>query len=340
MLSSVKNFFLTFILAVVIFGLIAALVLSVVIGNINGVLDNGSTSSSAITKPADSDRPENATEIESLSVLVIGSDYRDGVFGDYDPDKVQELFGIKKKTVHEPSAPADISFPSQTAAAGIVGDNSEKGNEISETADGSLAIVGGFYKVEYRNIRADLATLVTFDFKNNRTTYLSLDMNSVMKANGSDVTIGDILGKYGIGVYVDAVVSKFKVNVDRYYLVSAEKFPDFYNQFTPVEYVIPLDMKQDDILADVHVGLLQGQRTLTSDEALQLLSFSEYPNSFYSRKDTFTTFIKIFIGQAFSSAEVKNATSRFTAVSSCVTTNLTANDLKNYLGQISFCAGN
>ena len=338
MVSSVKNFFLTFVLALVLFGLIASVILNLVINNLNGVIaqDNG-VGSSGIDTARQDDRPDVTTD-STFSVLVIGSDFREGVYADYDAAQLEKLFGIRKKTMQPPMAPADLMVPSARQARSVFSNKDLEKNVWSVSEDGQLIIPGGFYSVKTRSVEADVAVVVTFNFDKKWVEYVPVSIDREIDVKGGKLAVSEILGKYGIDVFCEAVRSEFNLPFDRYLFLAAKDFPAFMNTFGKVTFSLPFDMQCDDFMRDVHVDFKAGLGEYDGAAALNLLMFEDYTEPGQSRQNTTAEFIRAFLGMAFSSANASGVPAKAKQVKSLVKTNLTSEDLNKYLSRMAVCA--
>ena len=113
MLSATKNFVLTFLIALVIFGLIAYMLVGLVLNNLMGI---GSTDAEVPENTAEAPEDEDSGSIgiqfgdtgESFNILLIGTDYRPSEFVDYDPEMIEKLYGIAPNEVTQATAPDDV----------------------------------------------------------------------------------------------------------------------------------------------------------------------------------------------------------------------------------------
>ena len=109
MLSATKNFVLTFLIALIIFGLIAYMLVGLVLNNIlGGTVEETAPPEDTVVSP-ENEGPGNigiqfGNGGESFNILLIGTDYRPSDFVNYDPVMLEKLYGIKREEV-TPSAP-------------------------------------------------------------------------------------------------------------------------------------------------------------------------------------------------------------------------------------------
>lgn len=328
MLSNVKNFFLTFILAVIIFGLIASSVVSLVINNINESLTRseggqGIISSSGIIKAAE----EKAEESKSMNILLIGSDYRSGVFADYDPQRLESLYGIKPDTYTEEARPADLGYPSKELAQRILSDSGLEGNSAIKINDKTWVFDGGFYTAEYRTVEADVIVLVRLDRERYMMTYSYFPSDAYMLVNGSYCKLGEIYGEYGVEVLCDAIHSLTGLGVDRYIEITMDAFPDLIDTLGGITYEVPCNMKYDDYSGNVHINLAAGYQKLDGKAAMNMLMFNDYKDGYNTRSKTTLSFVKAFTVQLAVPSLVGRAPALWESLRKLVNTDLKATDV-------------
>ena len=101
MLSATKNFFLTFIIALVIFALIAYMLVGLVLNNLLGGADETQPPEETTADPEDEGQGQVGIQLsgggESFNILLIGTDFRPSEFVDYDPAMLEHY---KAKDYH------------------------------------------------------------------------------------------------------------------------------------------------------------------------------------------------------------------------------------------------
>ncbi len=345
MLSSVKNFFLTFILAVIIFGLVASSVLAICINNINSSLDSSvnpseTTDESGSQGSTSPEQRETEDHSKSLNILIIGSDYRSGVFADYDPDVLYSLYGIKDGKVKEEAPPYDVEAPSAEHASGIVSDKEDQNEEGIKISDTTLVFEGGFYSVDYRQIEADTIILIRYDKERSQITYTSFPTDAYIKVNGDYCRLSEIYGTYGAETVMDAVHSITGLTVDRYVVFTMDTFPDFIDALGGLDYTVPCRMKYDDYAGDVHINLYEGNQHLDGDAALELLMFNSYKDGYNTRIRTANSFMRSMILSMASPSTIIRLPSAFRQLSGSLTTDLKLTDITENITAAISCATN
>ncbi len=344
MLSAVKNFFLTFVLSAVIFGLIAAAAVGIVINNINGTIAGGDTPET--TAPETDSAGEYVAPVEddgsvSLNILLIGTDYRPSVIAGYDPDGPDKFFPEKEEsdTDDEPkAAPSDLAKPAQTVS--IISDNIFLEADGIQIDEDTLVFRNGFYKVEYRQIETDALLLVCLDRERGKITYSALPVDAYTEVNGKNTKLSEIYNRYGLDTLKDRVHALTGVSVDRYAVVSAEQFPEIIDSMGGVEYYVPCNMVYDDYSADLHINLKMGKQKLDGEEALQLLMYNGYTDGVNSRLRTTVSFFQSVVAEAAQASNLAKLQELWDAFGTAFKTDVQSEDFLRSLPLVFRVAGN
>lgn len=336
MFSSVKNFFITFLLAVIVFGLIAYMVVGLVLRNLNGSIgrqdgdesgpdESGGGEEEIVTPYGDGG--------ESFNVLLIGSDYRPSVFADYDPEKVKMLYGILPE--EKELKPTDLSglYASPAPSPTTRSDGSTSGN-ITVDENGGLVIPGGFHTGEYRVIEADTLVLLRFDKERGHWSMTTFPTDAYTTVNDRYVKLSEVYGEYGLEVLDDRIHAMTGITVDRHVTLTTEGFVRLINYLGGLEFYVPCDMDYDDYAGDVHIHLKAGRQQLWGDEALQMLMFNTYTDKSNTRQTTTAAFIKALVSAFANLDNFKRSGTIFANVNRFILTDLTVSDFTSNVGLV------
>ena len=297
MLSSVKNFFLTFILALAVFGLIATVAVRLVVNNINGTLERGDDT----TAPADVDPDDpghagnnSLSGEKTLSFLIIGTDYRGNTFSDYDPEQLKTYYGIEKENVVPAPAPGDVV---PYYVGGVSSDTYYTTESVVETGDGKIVFPNGFYTLSYRKIGADAVVLLRLDKSRRQITLTSFPTDAYIEAGGSYMTLSEVFSNYGVSELKDAVHMITGVRPDYYMSVDLDSFPRLIDAINGVEYYVPEQMTYTDYAGGINIDLKKGTQLLNGADALSMLMYRDYSDSSLSREKTCASFCKAVIAK-------------------------------------------
>ena len=339
MLSAVKNFFLTFILALAVFGLIATAAVRLVVDNINGTLerDGDETGQTDTGSSETGNKGSSQTSDErSLNLLLIGTDYRPDLFSDYDPAKLELLYGIKNENPTQQPAPGDV-VPYYIGA--VSSDTYHSTDELVEV-DGQFVIPNGFYSVGYRQIEADAIVLLRIDLSRRQITLTPLPGDAYVEAAGSYMKLSEVYGTYGPRVLCDAVHIITGVNPSHFISVDVGSFPRLVDALDGIEYYVPENMQYTDKSAGIEINLKKGVQTLDGQGAISLLMFKDYKDYSLSREQTCLSVLKAVLSKAMSSEYFPEIGRLAGILLDCVRTDITGRDIIENVGYLRAFAGN
>ena len=339
MLSAIKNFFLTFIIALLIFSLVAYLAVNLVINNINGALDSKTTEAVTTAGPGRAEPvpgTDDESDGESVNILIVGCDYRGGVFADYDSKVIEERFGVVREYPVMRPVPNDLGMP---APSGVISDSGVEPLDGVKISDDRLAFRNGFYRVSYRTVETDTLMLLRFDKERGHISYTVFDPKAYVTVNGGYCRLGEVFSRYGIVALRDKIHALTGILVDRYALATMESFPKVIDAIGGVSVYVPCIMKYDDVSGNVHIDLKAGSQKLNGDKALQLLMFNSYTDGVNSRKRTTVNFVQSFISDLTSLGGRARTDEFIKAVDGMLDTDITTKDLVSNAELLFTCGG-
>ena len=342
MLSSIKNFFLTFVLAALVFSAAAYLAVNLVVANINGMLDSDKANNPAETSGPDNGGSDTPAPFviggkgESLNILLVGCDYRPGVFADYDAEVLEERLGIEAVPFEYQPVPSDLAVPASSGK--IVTDSSVEPLDGVLIPGDKLAFRGGFYGVGYRKIETDTLILMRFDKERGHISYTVFDTDAYVVVNGGYCRLSEVFSDYGIAALTDKIHALTGLIVDRYALVTCESFPEVIDALGGVNFYVPCDMKYDDWAGNIHIDLRAGRQQLDGKKALSVLMFNDYADGFNSRSRTTLNFAQSFISNLTMITNYLRMGDFINAVEGMIDTDLTIKDLNENIDVLFNCA--
>lgn len=224
MLSAIKNFAVTFVIAAVVFGTIGYFATRFVTATVNDILDNeisalddilsaeSETDSSTenapdTTTPDISGNAQTLSESSSFSFIIVCSGYRPEIFGDYLPDT---------ETL-------------RNQIAGYV------------TAADSFGVLSK----HYRDRQATSITLVRADKERQEFTYTYISPETRIYSSSGYHTLGEIYELYGYTYIDDYVNALTGIAVDYTFLMDGYNFDEFLNLLGTVYVNNPKDIYSD-----------------------------------------------------------------------------------------------
>lgn len=295
MLSNIKNFFLTFIISLIIFGVIAFLVINMLLGDLGtgqGLDQNGNDD---FVDNGNNNNPLVELDGNSFNMLFIGLDYAPGLFYKYyDPTTVSGLADYKTNEI-----PGEL------------------------VTDGS-----------YRRISADAILLVCVSKEREEFAFTSISPGTLIERSGTTKCLSDIYEDEGLFSFIDTVRDLVGLPIDRYAVLSLQTFPEIIDELGGVTFNVPCDMKYDDNKGALHINITAGRQTLDGKTALEVLRFNSYEDTNSSRAKTTIDFAKSLMKKMTVTLYKTKAVGILKNIESMIVTNFTASDLNSNLDLI------
>ncbi len=334
MLSATKNFVLTFVIALAIFGLIAYMLVGLVLNNLLGV---GASDTQPPEETADDGGNEGPGSIgiqfgdggDSFNILLIGTDYRPSEFVDYDPAMLEKLYGIKKAEVIPIEPPSDV----KPKPGSVVSDEKFWSPDGLVADDGSLIFSGGFYSVDYRVIETDALILLRADKERGQFTYTVFPVDAYVDMNGRYIKLSEIYGLYGLDILLNKIYAMTGIAIDNHAVVSMESFPELIDTLGGITYNVPCDMKYVDYAGGINIDLKKGAQRLDGKGVLDLLMFNNYTDG-GSRSKTTAELLRRFIATFISITNYNRAPAVFAELEAAVDTDFTLDEFTNNIDLI------
>lgn len=334
MLSATKNFVLTFLIALIIFGLIAYMLVGLVLNNLLGVDgDDTNTPEDTVETPNDDGQGSIGIQFgdggESFNILLVGTDYRPSEFVDYDPEMLELLYGITKDEVVPVDPPSDV----KPNPGSVVSDERFWSPDGLVADDGSLIFSGGFYTVDYRVIETDALVLLRADKERQQFTYTVFPTDVYVDMSGRYIKLSEIYGRYGLDILLNKVYAMTGIAIDNYAVVSMEDFPGLVDTLGGINYNVPCDMNYIDYAGGININLKKGAQRLDGEGVLDLLMFNNYTDG-GSRSKTTAELLRRFITTFISITNYNRAPAVFAQLEESVDTDFTLDEFKNNIDLI------
>lgn len=301
MISAVKNFFLTFIIAIFVFIFVAYPIAHFIVLNLSEtyVEEGGPNSPAGDNQQGDSGVPglpslygDGGT---STNVLMVLTDYRPSTYSNYDPEVLKRLYGIEKVTP-APSFPQDLAKP---AKLNVMSDLLVDYSNYYVADDGSLVFKDGFYEVPYRNINTTTIILLRIDKERGHTSFTVFPTNACVAIEGRYVQLSEVYAKYGMRFLIDRIHALTGISIDNYILTSFETFPQLQDALVPggVSCNVPTNLYLNDPSRDLYITIPIGRRLLDGNGALQLLVYDAYSDAINNQSTTAMRYIRDLYSQ-------------------------------------------
>ncbi|MBQ8207667.1 MAG: LCP family protein [Clostridia bacterium] len=300
MLAGFRNFLLTFIISLIIFGIIAFFVVNMVLDSIGVGAVIGDDPDPVQTGGEDyveNKGNEALTELDgnSFNMLFVGLDYAPDIFYDYyDPSTVSKL----------------VEYDSGKLPGGLVTDG------------------------EYRRVSADTILLVCVSKERKEFAFTAISPGTIINRDGGTVCLSDIFENEGIDSFIDTVHDLVGLPIDRYAVVSLEEFPSVIDIIDGVNFNVPCDMVYDDNKGGLHINIAEGVQHLDGEKALQVLRFDKYEGTANSRLKTTVSFARAVMNKMTDPKYITKAAALFKEAEKMIVTDFTAADLSSNLDLI------
>lgn len=311
-LISLRNFFITFLIALLVFGTCAYFITGFVSDSILDLINGGETAET--TAPVEADvtgggddviKPIVDDEIdgESFNILLVGTDYRPSLNKDYHPDIASQ-------------------YPKFASSEKLIG---YKGN---------------LPEYPYRTVSADAIVLVCVN-KSTRTV-ASINLPSYMRVeySGGETTLGDLYFEKGFDIFKDKVSAITGAEIDYFALTSIELLVSVVDKIGPVTYNVPCDMEYTDDANGLVISLKAGSQPIDGEKAAALLSYNSYATSSgNSRAKTTLSFLITLAKKMTNPSNLAKASTIFSNISKHIYTDVKSGDLNENLELVFSLAG-
>jgi len=319
MLSGLRNFFLAFLISLVICGLSAHFIINFVSGA-DGI-DYEDYLTDEYGEPILS--PDDDMEFYRFTALIIGID--DGA-SQYHPR---------------------LEFDEEGMVIWAEDDEDEIEGEEQEN------IRRWDEGIENNGEReADAIILIGINARSREFTQSYLPRDMSVNVSGYTLRLGAVYAEHGAEKLVRVVHSYTGVRPDFYVVIDYGSIITLFDILGRVDYVVPMNMHHSPRPYDYHeldeedmarlrpeVDLRGGEQRLDGEQIVQLLRFrgygGNYINEEMSREDTHRSFIQEVVRQKFTFENLGRAQEIYEAVIDCIVeTDMTAEDFENFTGLI------
>ncbi len=301
---SLRSFFITFLIALLIFGVCAFFITGFVTDSINGLLSGDNvTETSEATSSDESDSqetlppPDEEVVGESFNFLLIGTDYRPSILNDYHPDVATQ-------------------YPTFENSELLIG----KGGALPE--------------YPYRTVSADAVMLVCVNKEKQSFTFMQIPSKMQLSVGGVTTTVGDLYYEKGLEYFVHKMAGITGTSIDFYAVTSVEQVASVVDELGTITYTVPCDMEYTDEISGLTISLTAGANKLTGKDVAGLLAFDGYVNPSLSRERTTVSFLKALALKMTGANYMTKAASILANVQKYIYTNFTLEDLEANLGLI------
>ncbi len=257
MLTSVRNFVITFVIALLIFAPTAYFLSDLLIECVGPGF--------GITSPEqapDDDRPDDnigdidmrppvSTNGTSFNMLIVGTDYQPNVLKDYHSD-------------------AFINYP--------LFENASELDPNGSMSDYTLN----------RSVNADAMFLVRADKANHRFIFSYIPPEMLVMCGGVEMTLSEAYTTLGIDYLTEKLMAITGFSIDYYTVIDMAGVQALINSVDGLTVTVPCDMKYSDPVQQLHIDLKSGVQKLSGEKCMDLIRYNGYPDGIAFDRATVT----------------------------------------------------
>ena len=299
---SLRNFFITFLIALIIFGVCAYYVTGFITDSVSGLMSGEKEETTNAVESGhlpDSEidaviEDKKDLQGESFNILLVGTDYRPSLYNDYHP-RISSQYP---------------TFPSSKKLIGY-------GNDLPE--------------YPYRTVSADAIVLVCVNEEMRTVACINIPSRMYIDYAGAQTLLGDLYYEKGFEIFKTKVSALTGAEIDYYAITSVEQVANVVDKIGPVAFNVPCDMEYSDAENGLVISLPAGNTELDGKMAADLLSFTSYSSSEFSRGKTTLSFLVAVAKKMATMKNLDKAASIFANIEKYIYTNVKAEDLTSNL---------
>jgi len=191
-------------------------------------------------------------------------------------------------------------------------------------------------------LRSDVIALINFNPKRKKINILSIARDTRVKNNGKYGKINALISKGGEELVINEVENITGLKIDYYITLNFKGFREIVDVVGGVEIDVPMDMKYDDPVQNLHIDLSKGRQILDGEKSEQFVRFRKgnrkgegYEDGDLGRIEAQQLFFKEFINQKFKAIYILKAGSIFSILSENMRTNIKISDIDFFARQFS-----
>ena len=302
---SLRSFCITFLIALLIFGVCAFFITGFVTDSINGLLAGDNVTEATEAPETDESGhvietlppPDDEIIGESFNFLLVGTDYRPSILKNYHPE-------------------IETQYPTFESSELLIASN------------------GKLPEYPFRTVSADAIVLVCVNKERQSFTFVQIPSNTVLSVGGVSTTAGDLYYEKGLEYFVNKMSGITGVSIDYYAVTSIEQVANVVDTLGTLTYTVPCDMEYTDEISGLTISLTAGASKLKGSDVMGLLSFDNYTNPSLSREKTSIAFLKSLAQKMTGAQYISKAPTLLANVQKYVYTNFTLEDLENNIDLI------
>lgn len=300
--TSLRNFFITFLIALLVFGICAYYITGFLTDSMNDLM-SGDREEETTVATDDEQIPDDeivpVDELadlagESFNILLVGTDYRPSLYKDYHPN-------------------ISSHYPTFNSSKKLIG----YGGDLPE--------------YPYRTVSADAIVLVCVNEEQRTVACVNIPSGLYVEYAGGQTLLGDLYYEKGFETFKTKISALTGADIHYYALTSVEQVASVVDKIGPVSYDIPCDMEYADGDNGLYISLKAGKTSVDGNTAADLLSFNSYVGKENSRAKTTLSFLVALAKKMTNPTNLANASSIYSNISKYVYTNVKMQDVTDNL---------
>lgn len=191
-------------------------------------------------------------------------------------------------------------------------------------------------------LRSDVIALINFNPAIDKINILSIARDTRVKIGGKYGKINALISKGGEELIISEVENITGLKVDYYITLNFKGFRDIVDVVGGVEIDVPMDMKYDDPVQNLHIHLNKGRQILDGEKSEQFVRYRKgnrkgegYEDGDLGRIQAQQLFFKEFINQKLKAKYILKAGSVFSILNENMRTNIKISDIDFFVRQMN-----
>ncbi len=300
MLTSVRNFVITFVIALLVFAPTAYFLSDLLIECVGPGFGIISPEQTPVDGPENNDdgntdaRPSVSTNGTSFNMLIVGTDYQPNVLKDYHED-------------------AFINYP--------LFENASELDPNGSMSDYTL----------YRKVNADAMLLIRADKTHQRFIFSYIPPEMLVMCGGVEMTLSEAYTTLGIEYLTEKLMAITGFSIDYYTVIDMAGVEALINSVDGLTVTVPCDMRYSDPAQKLNIDLRSGVHKLSGEKCMDLIRYNGYPEDIAFDRATVTMSVFNTLAEKLATESVIAKISNvYSITAKYATTTFSASDLAEH----------
>ncbi len=185
-----------------------------------------------------------------------------------------------------------------------------------------------------RDISADAVVIGRIDKEDRRLVLTALSGNTRVFVDGVHTSLGSVFVDKGLDFFLGKVSALTGFSIDYYGVVSIPAMEHIIDQIGGLSFKVPCDMEYEDPVEELKIELKAGNQWLSGETAMQVLRYAGYEDRDISRMTVLRDMASAMLTSASKITTLSNAPTLYKTLKNGVTTNLRLSDFTDNLDLI------